>query len=343
MTAGGVSGTTDAEGRFSLQLTPGSYTANVSAHGWQSGNRTVQVNDGYSSDINFYLTAPAPCTLQGVARSVTVCAPVNGTTVKSPVHLAAATSEAVLRMEVWADGSKLGEAPGNVIDTNFSLGSGQHNVSVTAVEVDTSLFTGQVNFNIDPPPPPPSDFVVSASPANQSIKHGQSATYAVSVAAQNGAFNGAVALSCSGLPKGMSCSFAPGTVTPGATTGSATLTVSASASSAASAAIPLFRVFAVGYALLLPLAGVLLGTRGRKIGHKSGVLVLLLAAGMALQGCGGGGGSQLVSSQSGASVTPVPPESGGGPPPPVATTSTLTIVATSGATVHSTTITLTVQ
>jgi hypothetical protein len=265
-------------------------------------------------------------------------------TVKSPVHVVAATSEPVLRMEVWADGNKVGDVPGNVVDTNLSMGSGQHNINVTAVEVDTSSFTGQTNFNIDPPPPPPvpSDFAVSVSPATQSVKHGQSATYAVSVAAQDGAFNNAVSLSCSGLPKGTSCSFVPGTVTPGATTATATLILSTSVSTASSMATPVFRTFAVGYALLLPLAA-FVGAKRWKLPHRLRIFCLVLVAGMALQGCGGGGASQQISSQSGASVIPVPPDSGGGTPTATPTTSTVMIVATSGTTTHSTAITLTVQ
>jgi hypothetical protein len=352
VSAGAVSGTVDATGRFSLQVAPGTYNVSASAATWQSGTRSVQVNDGYSSDINFYLTNPPPCTLQGVARSVTICTPANGTAVTSPVHLVAATSEPVMRMEVWVDGNKFGSAPGNVVDTNVPLASGQHNVQVAAVEVDTSVFSGAVTFTINPPPSPPipSDFTVSASPASQSVKQGQAATFGVSVAAQNGAFTNAVALSCSGLPQGMTCSFSPNAVTPGATAARATLTLSTGASSAGVVTTrqPFVKSFAVAYALLLPFAGIILECgRRSKLNPRVGILCLLLIAGIALQACGGGGASQLVSSQSGASAAP--PSSGGGTPTPVPApaptpiTSSVTIVATSGAIAHSTSVSVTLQ
>jgi hypothetical protein len=344
VTAGGVSGTTDAHGRFSLQLAPGSYQVGASAQSWQSGTRTVQVNDNYSSDINFYLTSPPPCPLQGSAR-VTVCTPLNGTTADSPVHLVAATSEPVMRMEVWGDDGKLGEFPGNVVDTRLTLATGEHQVTVKAVEVDTSSFSTEVSFDINPPPPPPpppssSDFAVSASPATQTVKRGQSAAYTISVAAQNGSFDRAVALSCSGLPAGMTCSFAPDSVTPGASTGSATLTLATSSSVASfmGSSVPFSAGFTVACALLFPLAGVLLGGGGRKSIHKFGALCLVVVAGIALQSCGGGTGPQAAVPQSGPSA---PANSGG--TSSAATTSTVTIVASAGSTAHSTAVTLTVQ
>jgi hypothetical protein len=350
ISAGGVSGTVDATGRFSLQVAPGTYSVSASAASWQNGTRNVQVNDGYSSDINFYLTSPPPCALQGVARSVTVCTPANGTTVTSPVHLVAGTSEPVMRMEDWVDGSKFGSVPGNVVDTDVPVGSGQHNVQIAAVEVDTSVFSAGVNFTINPPPPPPlpSDFVVSASPASQSVKQGQAATYGVSIAAQNGAFTNAVALSCSGLPQGMTCSFSPSTVTPGATAAHATLTLSTAPSSASviTTPPPFVKSFAIAYALLLPFAGIILEFGwGRKINPRVGILCLVLVAGTVLQACGGGGGSQLGTSQSSASAAP-PSSVGSTPSPtpaPTPITSSVTIVATSGATAHSASVSVTVQ
>jgi hypothetical protein len=343
VSAGGASATTDAHGRFSLQLAPGNYQVRASEQDWQSGTRTVQVNDNYSSEINFYLTSPPPCPLQGTARSVTVCTPLNGTKIDSPVHLVAATGEPVMRIEIWADGNKADEVPGNVIDTRLTLSSGPHEVIVKAVEVDTSSFSTQVSFDINspPPPPPPSDFAVAASPATQTVKRGQSATYGISVAAQNGAFNSAVALSCSGLASGMTCSFAPGSITPGTSTATSTLTVSTSTSVASSITpfMPFSAGFTVACALLFPLTGIVLVGGGRRRLHKFGAFCLVLVAGMALQSCGGGTGSQAIAPQSGPSA----PSSSGGTTSSAATTSTVTIVATSGSTVHSTAVTLTTQ
>ncbi len=75
---------------------------------------------------------------------------------------------------------------------------------------------------------PAADFIISASPASQTILQGQSATYSVNISPQNG-FTGTVALTASGLPAGVTASFSPSPVGAG---GSSTLTLSSSASAA---------------------------------------------------------------------------------------------------------------
>ena len=344
VSAGGVSTTTDDQGRFRLKVPPGTYQVSVSAPNWQNRTRSVKVNDNYSSDINFYLTSPPPCPLQATGRSMTWCAPTTGATVDSPVHLVAATSEPVLRIGLWEGGNKLLEVPGNVVDANLALGSGHHDVIAVGVEVDTSQFINDLSFDVSsptpppppPPPPPPSDFAVTVSPATQVVKRGASATYNISIAAENGAFDEAIALACSGVPSGITCSFSPATVTPGTGAASSTLTLSApnTAASSLSPSPPFSGSFAVVCALVLPLAGVVSFRDTRKGIHKICALCAVLALGLMLQSCGGGSASpQLASSPSG--------NGGGGAQQ--SSTSTVTILATSGATSHSTTVTLTVQ
>ena len=65
------------------------------------------------------------------------------------------------------------------------------------------------------------DFTLSVLPSSQSVAAGLSTSYTVSVAAVGG-FSSSVALSCSGLPVGASCSFSPNPAVPG----NSTLTVS---------------------------------------------------------------------------------------------------------------------
>ena len=60
---------------------------------------------------------------------------------------------------------------------------------------------------------PTPDFSVSCSPSTFSIAQGGSAPSTCTVTSTNG-FANAVALACSGLPSGASCSFAPTSVTP---------------------------------------------------------------------------------------------------------------------------------
>ncbi len=75
---------------------------------------------------------------------------------------------------------------------------------------------------------PTPDFSVSASPSSLSIVQGGNGTSTITVASVNG-FNSAVSLSASGLPSGVTASFAPPAVTPPANgSGTSTLTLTAS-------------------------------------------------------------------------------------------------------------------
>ena len=81
------------------------------------------------------------------------------------------------------------------------------------------------------------NFTLTADPpTNATVSPGGSASYALTLAAQNG-FNSAVALACSGLPAGATCSFSPTSpVTPGTST-PVTLTIATSATTPVGAAM----------------------------------------------------------------------------------------------------------
>ena len=59
-----------------------------------------------------------------------------------------------------------------------------------------------------------SDFALWATPMSRSLPPGQSANFTITVASNSG-FNQPIALSCSGLPAGASCSFSPATIQNG--------------------------------------------------------------------------------------------------------------------------------
>jgi hypothetical protein len=80
----------------------------------------------------------------------------------------------------------------------------------------TETKTGYITVSTRP------DFSLSASPVSRVVVVGRSTTYTVTVTATGG-FSGPVGLSVSGLLPGISASFAPNSVAPGA---AATLTVS---------------------------------------------------------------------------------------------------------------------
>jgi Big-like domain-containing protein/immune inhibitor InhA-like protein len=83
---------------------------------------------------------------------------------------------------------------------------------------------------------PTPDYAVSASPSSLSLTQGTSGTSTITVGSLNG-FNSAVALTASGLPSGVTATFAPSSVTPpanGSATSTLTLTASATATTGTS-------------------------------------------------------------------------------------------------------------
>jgi parallel beta-helix repeat protein len=69
------------------------------------------------------------------------------------------------------------------------------------------------------------DFAVSSSPSSVTVTQGQTAGYTISVATLGGNFPNNVSLSCSGLPRGATCSFSPTSVVPGTSSTASQLSI----------------------------------------------------------------------------------------------------------------------
>jgi hypothetical protein len=89
---GGVSAMTDANGSYSLSVTPGRLAASASAAGYEDGTHTATLNDYFTNEVDFFLTPDSPCPQSSVDPSVTICTPKNGITVSSPVNVVAGTN-----------------------------------------------------------------------------------------------------------------------------------------------------------------------------------------------------------------------------------------------------------
>jgi beta-propeller repeat-containing protein len=176
----------------------------------------------------------------------------------------------------------------------------------------------------------PADFSVAASPSSVSATSGQSSgAVTVTVSSVNSAFGQAVALSCGNLPADAVCNFSTGSVTPGNTAQTSTLTIATSgASSVMFSTIGGDRGAFV--ALLLPVFGITLISVGvRPKGNRLvGFLVLgfILTALMTLPACGGSSGG-----------------GGGGVSGTTPGTYNFTVIGTAGSSSHSAPITLTVH
>jgi hypothetical protein len=169
------------------------------------------------------------------------------------------------------------------------------------------------------------DFSLALSAQSATLSVGGSTSLSVSSSAVGG-FNSSISLSCSGLPTGLNCRFSPSSITPGSSTASSTLTVSA-----ASTYMPFVASGMMGW---LPFSGlgaigmIFAGRRqrfaakGRKWALGAGASVLLALSLFAL-GCGGGSSSSRPSNNM--------------------NTVTMMVTGTSGAISHSVPVTLTIQ
>jgi len=133
---------------------------------------------------------------------------------------------------------------------------------------------------------------LSAAPGSETIRAGQSATFAVTLARTDDTFNGLVSLSCStGVPAASSCSFFPATLSVNADPETANLVIHTSTLAASVGSLPdgapLNRAFALW--LLLPLGGAAgLTSAGRKLRQPRFRLALVgafIAIIISLGGC----------------------------------------------------------
>lgn len=235
------------------------------------------------------------------------------------------------------------------LDGTATLGTGMLNGSGVATYATTTLSTashsitasygGDSNFaastssvvTVTVQAPVLPSFSVSASPASLSLTPGQSTTATLTVTPAGG-FAQAVSFACSGLPSEASCSFAPATVTPGATAVTTVLTIQTTQAHKAGKQ-NIHRAAAAGG---LALAGLLLLVKPRtRLPAGLGLwvaLLMVLGLGAAI-GCGGGGSSSGGGGGGGQTTDPGTP----------AGTSTVTVTATAGSLSEATKLQLTVQ
>jgi hypothetical protein len=168
--------------------------------------------------------------------------------------------------------------------------------------------------------PPAITFSVGSITPTQSVQPGGVATYSINVNSQNGSYTNAVTLSASGLPTNATASFSLNPVTPGAAGATSLLTIQTAAQVASNASAGLAWPLA---APALAFIGIFFvpGKRRRRWITLGALLIASLGALSALSGCGGGfSGHQSA-----------------------ATNYTITVTGTSGTTVQTTTVQLTVQ
>jgi hypothetical protein len=114
---------------------------------------------------------------------------------------------------------------------SYSIPNGQYTLYVQAVgkPTITNQISGPVSFTSNCETGTSGSATVSlrTDPAAVTISSGGSGSITVTATPQSGAFNNVIALTCSGLPQNLTCSFSPASITPGSGPVSSVLAVSA--------------------------------------------------------------------------------------------------------------------
>jgi hypothetical protein len=163
-----------------------------------------------------------------------------------------------------------------------------------------------------PPPPPTPSAILNAAPNAITVSPGASAAFTVTAQTQSGNFNTPISLSCSGLPKNLSCSFSPASITPGSGVATSTVTISAAAGDGVNGGGTNFpkghNPLPIAAGLLLPfgIGGfAFVGSVPRKRRAQLLALFAVVAIGMAGSSCGGGTGIGSQNAGTQVSVAPV--------------------------------------
>jgi len=100
----------------------------------------------------FVAKVVALCALSTVNRSVTICSPGNGSTVKSPVNIVAGTTDVtpVKLTQVYLDGKKIYETPLSAINVNLPIAGGTHRVTVQGLDTASVFFKKTISINVSP-------------------------------------------------------------------------------------------------------------------------------------------------------------------------------------------------
>ena len=92
------------------------------------------------------------CALSTVNRSVTICSPGNGSTVKSPVRIIAGTTDVtpVKLTQVYLDGKKIYETGLSAINVGLPIAGGTHRLTVQGLDTANVFFKKSISVTVSP-------------------------------------------------------------------------------------------------------------------------------------------------------------------------------------------------
>lgn len=146
---------------------------------------------------------------------------------------------------------------------------------------------------------------LNANPSAVTISTGASGKMTVTVTPHSGSFNNSIALTCSGLPADLSCSFSPASITPGSSVASSALTVTSGAVSSAQNGERRAFFFASGLFSFGLMGITVVGKINRRRMIALIGCVVLIALILFSSSCGGGGSSSGVTSSTGSYVVTI--------------------------------------
>jgi len=219
----------DGSDRPTTFVSASAVTASIGASDLAAG-KVVQVtvrnpDGGISSPLEFTVNNPVP-TLTSF----------------SPAHISGGGSGFTLTL-TGSDFVPGASARWNgVAKTTTFIGPTEISASITSADIAASGEFGVAVLNPSPGGGssdsllfPVSGFTVVSTTATATVAAGQSATYDIQVTPQIGSLDAAITLSCPTLPRGVTASFSPTSVTPGAAAAASQLTLTTKAGQGAGA------------------------------------------------------------------------------------------------------------
>jgi predicted secreted protein len=285
------------------------YGGDSTYNGSTSSPVTVVVNAATTISTMTALTASSTSATSGTNITFTATVTASAIAGKKSAALAAITGSVTFLDGTTQIGTGSVGANGVATYSTSALAAGSH--SITAQYGGDPNYSGSTSPAVQVTITASGTFTLSANPASVTVTKSIPGTSTITVTPANG-FNQNVALSCSGLPSGFSCTLAPPSVTPNGSPVTSTLTItdglvptSAPARKVVAALWPGSRgtgsgtgtfgpparvaLFALGGELML--VGLLFTRRKKLLAHSSGRLAFALLVGAIaitfMTGCAG--------------------------------------------------------
>jgi hypothetical protein len=151
----GTTTTTNSGGQYSVTLPIArSVPVSASVSGFGSVTQNAVINEGYSTDLNFFLNATAPppppgCVINPSNRTVTICTPANNATSGSPVSVVSQSTDSstVKSTQIFVDGLAVYTAATSSLNTSVPMKVGSRRLTVQSTDA-SGTFKQTIYVNV---------------------------------------------------------------------------------------------------------------------------------------------------------------------------------------------------